>query len=289
MKRLSSGCIAGAVILVGTLILIGCGPSEKKLAEAESRITALASKGVPDSILSKAKVHIYEARTKNKLGNASGASSHYDSMLIILEEAEVWYDKTMAELKPVIAAKKEEYEKKKNELTGMQREVIEEYVAKIDSFTNVNWLLQAKWQCDKLDTLMPGLMEDEKTAQKLKSRLIGTWKRADREGNAIRKETFRYKKNGGFVGVEEKKGQSSEVLKEDWKFISYGTYDLKGDTIYMFVTQEKCPRQLYWNYKKKNGKMVWDKFEAPTYDSTYTDGKKDKFMTWEYLKKFYRR
>ncbi|MBD3321479.1 MAG: hypothetical protein GF350_10340 [Chitinivibrionales bacterium] len=289
MKRLSGGCAVAAFFLAAGLLLTGCGPSEKKLVEGENRVAALVEKGVPDSILSKAKVHIYQARTQNKLGNTTGAGNHYDSMITILEKAEEWYAKTMTELKPVVENKQKEYQEKKKNLTGMQLEVFEEHVAKIDSFTSKNWLLQAKWECDKLDTLMPGLLEDEKTAHKIKPRLIGTWKRTDREGNAIRRETYTYKKDGGFTGVEQKKGQSSQVLKEDWKFISYGTYDLKGDTVYMYVTREKCPRQKYWNYKKKNGKMVWELFEAPTYDSTYTDGKKDKFMTYEYLKKFYRK
>lgn len=289
MKRLSTVMAVLSLIVCGILILSGCGPSEKKLVEGESRIEALASKGVPDSILSGAKVHIYQARTQNKLGNTTGAGNHYDSMLTLLESAETWYAKTMEELKPVIDAKQKEYAEKKNELSGMQLEVLNERVTVIDSFVKMNWLLQAKWKSDKLDSIMAGLIEDEATVKKLRPKLIGTWKRVDREGNAVRKERFTYKKDGSFQGVEEKKGQSSEVLKEDWKFISSGTFDLKGDTIYMFIEKEKCPRQVYWNYKQKGGKKFWEKFQAPTYDSTITDGKKDKFVTYEYLKKFYRK
>ena len=42
------------------LVIAGCGVSKRALNDAEKRIEALKSKGVPDSSLSRAKVFLYQ-------------------------------------------------------------------------------------------------------------------------------------------------------------------------------------------------------------------------------------
>ena len=98
-----------------------------------------------------------------------------------------------------------------------------------------------------------------------------------------------FKKDSTYNSTEQLKGQTSEYIKEDWKFINSGIWRMKGDTIMLNVQREKCVKQVYWNYLVKNGKAQWVKNVAPTYDSTYTDGKKDRFMTFEYVKDYFKR
>ena len=106
---------------------------------------------------------------------------------------------------------------------------------------------------------------------------------------AMETRKFTFKKDGKYEADEQMKGQTSEFTKEDWKFLSWGDYELKGDTIFLYVKREKCVKQLYHNYKEIKGKMRWEPFEAPTYDSTITDGSKDRYFTFDYVKQYFDR
>ena len=100
---------------------------------------------------------------------------------------------------------------------------------------------------------------------------------------------FTFKKDGKYEADEQMKGQTSDFTKEDWLFQSWGDYDVKGDTIFMYVKREKCPKQTYHNYKNIGGKMKWEKFEAPTYDSPITDGRKVRYFTFEYVQEYFKK
>ena len=136
---------------------------------------------------------------------------------------------------------------------------------------------------------MPSLLEQEEHAAKFTKALIGTWVGEREPGGgfkAVERKEFRFQ-NDGTVSINEKmKGQTDPYLKEDWQFLSWGTWKIKGDTAFINITREKCARQIFWN--KKDGK--WEKKVQPTYDSTITGGIKDRYMTWEFmqeeLKKF---
>jgi hypothetical protein len=75
-------------------------------------------------------------------------------------------------------------------------------------------------------------------------------------------------------------------MKEDWKFISWGNYDFRGDTIILSINREKCPKQIftrYWTNEK-----VWKKEVKPTYDSTLTEPKIE-FITYKTLKEDFKK
>jgi hypothetical protein len=138
---------------------------------------------------------------------------------------------------------------------------------------------------------MPTLLESQERADELRPQLYGTWKDVntvskpeDEEGpnyRATETRIYTFGKDGSFAGVEEKHGQSSPYLKEDWKFISNGTFDLMGDSICMFVKHEKCVQQMYTRYYTDVKK--WKPEPKPTYDSTFATPKKD-IITWSDLK-----
>ena len=64
---------------------------------------------------------------------------------------------------------------------------------------------------------------------------------------------------------------------------------MRGDTVLMFVEREKCPRQVYHNYMKKDGRLRWVKNVSPTYDSTIVGHGKDRYMTYQYLLDFFKK
>ena len=101
----------------------------------------------------------------------------------------------------------------------------------------------------------------------------------------MRKEIVVLNKNESMSMTKEKKDQNSENFKEDWKFVSTGTWAMKGDTAFLFVTFEKCEYQKYW--VRRSGQWVED--PKPSYETQVTNGSKDKYITYEYLKTYYRK
>ncbi len=270
-----------------------CGVGQKKLEDAESRINSLMEKGVPDSLLSSAKVFLFQAKSAKKTSNTAYARMYTDSLIFYLENAEAVYESAVQKLKPDVEKMQASLNKRKKELTGLQLQYADSIIAFIDSFVNMNWLRQANDKCVFLDTLFPRLLEDEKNANKIRPKLVGNWfSEMVPQGGYKAKETrkFSFKKDGSFHTIEQMRGQTSEYVKEDWKFLTWGKWKMKGDTVLMFVEREKCAKQVYHNYKKnKKGRMVWEKNEAPTYDTTITDHKKDRFVTYEYMRDYFKR
>jgi hypothetical protein len=162
----------------------------------------------------------------------------------------------------------------------------------VDSMVKMNWLIQAQEKIVEIDSMMPQLLKDESKMVAIRPKLVGTWSssRAPQGGyKGVEKRRYTFMKDGSFNSDEEMKGQTAETLKEDWQFLSWGKYDLRGDTILLFVEREKCTRQSFWNYMKKDGKVQWVKNDAPTYDSTITNHGKDKYMTFDYLLEFFKK
>jgi hypothetical protein len=148
---------------------------------------------------------------------------------------------------------------------------------------------EARDACIGLDTILNALKKDETLAKELRPQIVGAWistqKYKDKGVDALEKKTFKFSADGNVEMTEEMKGQTSPNRKEDWKFFSSGTYDIKGDTALIFVKREKCEKQIYWYLKGK----AWDKTEKKPYDSLYTDGRKDRFVTYTYLKENFKK
>jgi hypothetical protein len=275
-----------AVCCVVAAMIAGCGVSGKKLNAAEQRIATLQQKGVPDSLLTEARVLLVQSRTAKQLGNGMGAKSQYDSLEKLLATAEASYGATTGQLKPGVEAMRKTIADKKLNLTGTHLHEADSLLAFLDAIiARCDWQ-SAKEEAAMIDIAMNSLLKNEQTAKEIKPKVIGTWtstesiKNKEEKSNAVEKKSFSFAPDGKLDIIEERNGQTNETLKEDWKFESWGTYSLKGDTILMNITREKCMKQVYQNLKKNQ----WVKFEKPPYDSTVTNGKKDRYMAFDYLK-----
>ncbi len=278
--------IAGG--LAAAIGLAGCGMNEEQLADAEKRIEALTAKGVPDSVLSKSKIFLYQVRDSQKRGGSGGghARKNADSLIITLEAAEQWYAQQMEKLKPAVASLREKVNAAKSDLSGLHLRTADSIIAVADSFATKNWMLQANDNLVHLDSLMDYLHESQKKSKDIKKKIAGyTWVSdmvADGPGlNAREVRTYKFNRNGDIYIDEWKRGKSTEYLKEDWRFTSWGTYDVKNDTIFFQISREKCPKQIFWNFHHKEKR--WIKEDKPTYDNEITDGSKDRHMTFEDL------
>ncbi|MBD3391115.1 MAG: hypothetical protein GF418_03580 [Chitinivibrionales bacterium] len=266
--------------------------SRRTLEDAEKRIAALKERGVPDSSLSRAKVFLYQARDAKQRGNMGLARASADSMRILIAKAEDDYAKAMERLKPYLASMRGKFQKVRADLSGLHQARLDSMMNIIDSLTAMSWLIAAEAQANVLDSMLPRLEFDQNRAEELRSRLPGTWvctqkttHAEDKSVNAVEKKVFSFDRDGKAKLVENKKGKSSPFLKEDWEFRSWGTWDLLGDTIHLFIERFACTRQQFEEYHKKNGKVWWEKKLHPTYDSTITDGSQDRWITFADLKK----
>jgi len=270
-------------ILAG-IVVIGCGVSQEEIDNVKNRIDTLEQKGVPDSVISDAKRCLFMVRNAMKSGQVSSIGNTADSMVIYTEQAEKWYDEAMKELKKDVPELKESLNEKKKDLSGLHLEFADSILSIADSLTGINWYMQAENELAYLDSIFPRLIEDQKTAKDIRPKVTGTWVFVEsgtgEQGiNYNEKKSYTLKSNGEVKSIEWKKGQTAPDLKEDWRFISSGKWNLMGDTVKMVIETEKCTKQNY-QYKKK-GK--WEMDKKPTYDSTFADPK-TKTLLYEELK-----
>jgi hypothetical protein len=275
-------------------ILVGCsGASKSKMNEIQSKIKALTDKGTPDIVLTNVKVFQYNVASAQKINNAGDARRYTDSMIAAIAAAEKWYADAMVQDKAYLDSKGAELKGRKAKLTGLTLRAADSIYAIIDSFTNINWLVPARAKMMKLDSIMPDLEKCEiKTAENIK-KLTGKWVDArwvqpeEVKFKYYDKRVYTFNKDGKYEGDESRKGQTSEFFKEDWQFLSWGSYNVKGDTIFISVNREKCTKQNYTQLWVKENK--WKEDKKPTYDSTITNKAKDRFMTFADLKETFKK
>ncbi len=287
MRKVVGVCILAAA----AAIIVGCGVSQQTLDDAERRMNQLVEKGVPDSALSQVKVYLFEAQDAKERGERGRAAKAADSLLIALEEAERLYEEHISQLQPVIDSLVAEADKIREEISGLQLHKLDSVKGTIDSLAKANRPVEAEQLARNLVSYTDTLLMDEKKAQKLGTRVPGVWVCINRKKsqvhevvNAVEKKEFTFRRNGKAVFVESEHGRSEPGLKKDYKFISYGTYGLAGDTIKMFVDRFVAAQQTFHVLHEKDGKRWWEKQVGPTYDSTITDGSQDRFILMADLK-----
>lgn len=276
--------------LTALVTFIGCGVSKSKLAEAEKRVETLLEKGVPDSLLSRAKVFIYQAREAKRRGDGALAKMSADSMEALLQQAEENYANDLQRLRPYIDSLKGVFNEERKQLSGLQEKRLDSLVGVVDSFAQMNWMLQAEAKAKEIVAYLPELRDAESKAEKLRSKVYGTWvctnvtkKESDPSVNAVEKKIFTFNRDGSAKFVEKKKGKSGQFLKEDWEFRSFGTFDIFADTVHVFVDRFAAVKQDFTELKKVNDKPKWVTKSHPTYDSTITDGSQNRYIDYDDL------
>ncbi len=278
--------------VIVSIAILGCSVSKRAIEDAEKRVEALSAKGVPDSSLSRAKVFVYQAKDAKQRGNVGLARLSADSMRILIAQAEAQYEDNMTRLRPWIESQKGLVSQETSHLTGLHKKHRDSTMAVVDSFIGINWLLHAEANIKEFVKYLPKLKSDEILAEELRPKIPGRWKctqetkhSEDRTVRAFEDKIFTFSRDGSVNLVEQKNGKSTPFFKENWKFISYGNYDIKGDTIMLFVNRFKAVKQDFWDLKKDDrGRKKWVKTSHGSYDSVITDGSQDRFVTFHDLK-----
>lgn len=279
------------VLSLSLIIVIGaCGVSQRTLDNAQKRIDALKLKGVPDSSLSTAIVYLFQAKDSDQRGNKGLARRSADSMRILIAQAEAAYQDNLIKKKPEIDDLILQLTRAKTQLTGLQLKKLDSAMRVIDSFNQKSWIYQTEYNAKlTFNKLLPVLKFNEERAGELRSRLPGEWvctnvskNTENKEVHTVEKKIFTFTDDGKCKLVENKIGQSSPVLKEDWEFVSSGTYDFLGDTIFMFIDHFARARQNIDTVDaaifKERKKKVWGRKSEPAYDSAITDGSQDRWI-----------
>lgn len=267
-------------------LISGCSVSQRVLDDAQRRIDALKAKGVPDSSLSTAMVYLYQARDCNQRGNKGLARLSADSMRILIAQSEALYSENLIKLRPTVDSLIFIINKAKSEMSGLQAKKLDSAMKVIEMFSQKNWIYQVEANAKAVVAdMLPQLKFNEARAKELRDRVLGEWvctnvsKNSENKAiNAVEKKVFAFNRDGSAKLVETIKGQASPVLKEDVEFDSYGTYDLLGDTIMIFIKRFAAVKQNFEDQVDKNGKKVWQPKKEPTYDSTITDGSQDRWI-----------
>jgi hypothetical protein len=271
----------GAVL--GMLVVAGCGISNEKLDSAAAKIDSLMQQGVPDSLLTDAKVQLMQARTGLRTGNTALAGQNADAMYKLIAAADAWYAESQTKLGPEVRSRREAANETVAKLTGPQKQAADSLLAIIDKQIASSWMAQASAALNEFDTVLVQLVKDEERMAEVLKKLPGVWGEQavtpDRNLNAVRTKRFVFGSDGSIMLDEKMVGKSGPELKEDWQYVSQGTWSVKGDTVFVAVGREKRVKQVIENLV--NGKWV-KQSEAP-YDSAITDGSKNLFVTFSYM------
>ncbi len=289
--RRSNWVLATGVVIM--TMAAGCGVSTKKVEQARARIETLAEQGAPDSALASAKVLVAEVEGAMKAMNTAEAAKKAEALEQELARVDTWLQQALAAAGPELQAARTTVEERKADLTGLHLKTADSLLAPVDSLATAGRVLQARAALAKLEKLMPSLLEAQKTAAEVRGKVVGTWRevaRPDATGaTSVETRTYTFGKDGSLRTEEEKKGQSGVGLKENWAFESWGNWEMKGDTVHMHIEREKCLRQIYETLVKKDGRETWERNVGPAYDSTITDGRKDRWMVFGDLSASFKR
>jgi len=214
-----------------------------------------------------------------------------DSLLVFLAQAEDQYEEQATPRKQRIDSMKTLIAQAREELSGKNLVKLDSVTAKSDSFLSLGWYIQAEEYAREAAEKIESLKIDEERGNLLRPKIGGTWvctqvtkHQYDKSVNAVEKKVFQFNSDGSAKFIESKNGKSGKYFKEDWKFVSWGDFGLMGDTIYMAVDRFKAEKQNFTVGKvQEGGKVVWEKQNQPTYDSTITDGSQDRYILYSDL------
>ena len=283
MKKRSLLKLLGLTVIAS---IVACSVSDKTLTSGQNRIDALKAQGMPDSLLSPAKLLIRQA-TDEKTRNPSIANKAADSLKKVLTQLELSFKSTIPQLEAEIESMQGQVAQVRSQVSGMQVERIDSLTRAVDSLVTKKWYPDASAKLKTIVNALPQIKLDEQKMTEIKGKVAGSWTctnvtkhSEDKTVHAVEKKIFILNKDGSCRFVEKKEGKSGPYLKEDYEFVSYGTYGFKGDTVYLSIKRFAAVRQNFERLFIEGKSRTWKRDPQPTYDSTITDKSQDRFITY---------
>jgi hypothetical protein len=283
MKKRSLLKLLGLTVIAS---IVACSVSDKTLTSGQNRIDALKAQGMPDSLLSPAKLLIRQA-TDEKSRNPSIANKAADSLKKVLTQLELSFKSTIPQLEAEIESMQGQVAQVRSQVSGMQVERIDSLTRAVDSLVDKKWYPDASAKLKTIVNALPQIKLDEQKMTEIKGKVSGSWTctnvtkhSEDKTVHAVEKKIFILNKDGSCRFIEKKEGKSGPYLKEDYEFVSYGTYGFKGDTVYLSIKRFAAVRQNFERLFIEGKSRTWKRDPQPTYDSTITDKSQDRFITY---------
>jgi hypothetical protein len=272
--------------LTAIVSMVACSVSDKTLTSGQNRIDALKAQGMPDSLLSPAKLLIRQARDE-KVRNPSIANKAADSLKIVLTQLEASFKSVVPQLQADIESMRAQVAQVRSQLTGMQVTKVDSMMRTVDSLANLKFYPDASAKIKKVIGVLPSLQQDEQKAAEIKGKVAGTWTctnitkhSEDKTVHAVEKKIFILNRDGSCKFIEQKQGKSGPFLKEDYQYISYGTYGFMGDTVYLSINRFTAVRQNFEHLFINGKSRVWKKEIHPNYDTLLTDKSQDRYVAY---------
>ena len=264
MKRAFGICFLSVVLL-----FMGCKSYEQKLESTQSRLKAIEDKGLPDSVVTPVRMAIVASQGEKKRNRVGEANKKLKEATLSVKKAEDFLEKSLSVKKPEVIARFNSFkEKASKELRGLHKLDADSLLGAADSLLKIDFFFKAERFLDKFEKDYPKMVRAQVVADSLRPKVRGRWvftettkHQENKNVNAVEKKVFSFDGNGKSMFVEEKHGQSAPNLKEDWKFETWGNWDMKGDTVWVIATKFIQNKQTFWQYNeltKKWGHMNSD-------------------------------
>jgi len=237
------------------LLLAGCQSFESTATNVQERLSVLEEKGLPDSLISPIRMSLIAAQGDRRRNRNSDANKNIQKALDAVKNAEEHLERSLTDKKPQVIAKRNELARRaESDFTGLHKKDADSLIAKIDSLLGISFVFQAERVAQQFERDYARMRTAQATADSIRPRVPGTWvftdttKHAhDKNVNAIERKTFVFNRNGTATLTEEKSGQSAPNLREQWRFQTFGNWDLRGSTIHIFTNRWIGHEQRFWS------------------------------------------
>jgi len=247
------------------------GGTKNKVAQVTKVLDSLRTAGAPDSLLTEAEVICFKAKSEFEKGSKTAAArmaGEAEAMLTdIRKQFELAAGNAAADLSQAVSSLKAKAE----ELSGERAAAIAAGLKEIDSLQGSSLLLQAAQKARDLADFLPALAENEEKTKSNEPVVLGTWVRESGEkdsetgSNSKKHETFAFRGDKTFTIEQSEKGNYSEDVVLDYRYVSVGTYSINGDTLRYKIDRVRGYNRNKVRDKKEN---KWVQNEKADFDST---------------------
>jgi len=275
--------LLGLTVIVS---LVACGVSEKAIQSGQMKIDALKAQGIPDTLLSQSKLLLRQAKDESFRNNNSVANKAYADFKKEIVQVETSFKASLPQMESELSTVRGQVQSVKSQLSGMQVIYLDSLMRLVDSCASANALPDAVAKIKLVVAALPQLQKDEENSQNIKEKVYGTWTctnltkhSEDPSVNAVEKKIFILNRDGSAKFIEKKSGKSGPYLKEDYEYVSTGTYGFRGDTVYLSISRFAAVKQNFSRMVDLKAKK-WQPDNHPSYDSAITDKSQDRFIAY---------
>ena len=249
--------------VLAALFLTACQSFEQRAGDVRERLAVLETKGLPDSITSPVRLALVSAQDNRARNRGGEANKALNKAVAAVKHAEDFLEKTLTTKKPEVAARYNTLVGRvEKDLRGMHKASADTIMRQVDSLLKIDFVFRAERIINQFERDYPRMQRAQHLADSIRPLINGTiWRFTettkhahDRNVNSVENKLFRFNRDGTSYFEERKQGQSAPNLRENWRFETWGNWDMKGDTIHLLATRFTQHRQEFWQFNELTGK-----------------------------------